>query len=72
MSWGRESDPIRPRTKENCLYTISMAPQQNSERQASWKQIEHGIVGFGEAIGEVGGSGERLVGNIRYSQALQS
>lgn len=48
-----------------------MALQQNSELQASWKQIESGILELGEALGEVGGSEERLVGNIRYSQAHQ-
>lgn len=46
-----------------------MARQQNSKLQASWKQIESGILEPGKALGEVGGSEERLVGKIGYSQA---
>lgn len=46
-----------------------MARQQNSKLQASWKQIESGILEPGEALGEVGGSEEQLLGKIGYSQA---
>lgn len=46
-----------------------MARQQNSKLQASWKQIESGILEPGEALGEMGGSEEGLLGKIGYSQA---
>lgn len=69
MNWGSDSNPIRPLTNENCLYTIAMARQQNSKLQASWKQIESGILEPGESLDEVGGREERLVGKIGHSQA---